>query len=112
MTSGASHGETPPGSVDCSPVACLSPIVRSTDQNWNSWTAARVRLWTEKGAETHLARTDIARTTNTTDGYARTITTGRETLTAERSTSGTTKAWSCPSERHSPSRLAPPPAPR
>lgn len=57
-------------------------IVRSGDANWNYWTEARVRLWTQNGAETHLARTDIARTAITTFGHARTITTGPEQLQA------------------------------
>ena len=57
-------------------------IVKSTDKNWNYWTKARVRLWSLKGTETHLARTDIAKTATTTYGMARTITTGPESLDA------------------------------
>ena len=56
-------------------------IVRSGQTGWNTWAAARVWLWAENaGGETHLARSDIARAGTTTNGYARTITTGPETL--------------------------------
>ena len=51
-------------------------------KNWNFWKSARVRLWSVQGAETHLARTDITKTTATTYGTARTITTGPEQLSA------------------------------
>ena len=59
-------------------------IVRSSQSGWTNWAAARVWLWAANaGGESHLARTDIARTTTatTTNGYARTITTGPESLT-------------------------------
>jgi len=57
-------------------------IVRSSQSGWTGWTAARAWLWAENpGAERHLARTDIAQTGATTNGYARTITTGPESLT-------------------------------
>ncbi len=56
-------------------------IVRSGQTGWNTWAAARVWLWAENaGGETHLARSDIARAGTTTNSYARTITTGPETL--------------------------------
>ncbi len=57
-------------------------LVRSTDKNWNNWDYARARLWSQQGAETHLARSDIARAAETTSGYAATITTGPEQLSA------------------------------
>jgi len=57
-------------------------VVQSSDKNWNFWKSARVRLWSVQGAETHLARTDITKTTATTYGTARTITTGPEQLSA------------------------------
>lgn len=57
-------------------------IVRSSQSGWTGWTAARVWLWAENaGREAHLARTDITQIGATTNGYARTITTGPELLT-------------------------------
>lgn len=55
-------------------------MTKSSDVNWNYWDEARVRLFTSDGNGIHLARTDITRTGATTTGYARTITTGSETL--------------------------------
>ena len=56
-------------------------IVRSSQSGWTNWAATRVWLWAENaGGEAHLARTDIAQTGATTNGYARTITTGPESL--------------------------------
>lgn len=57
-------------------------ITRSGMAGWNAWSEARVRLYSQKGAETHMARTDITRTGSLTTGSARTITTGPETLNA------------------------------
>ena len=63
-------------------------ITRSSLVGWNGWSEARVRLYSEKGLETHMARTDVTRTGSYTAGYARTITTGPETLSA-----GTVYFW-------------------
>jgi hypothetical protein len=51
-------------------------ITRSGDNYYNNWVSARVRLYSPKINETHMARTDIPRTGAVTTGYARTITTG------------------------------------
>lgn len=51
------------------------------DDGWYPWSSARVRLWAQNpGGEIHLARTDIPQTGSTTTGYARTISTGPESL--------------------------------
>ena len=56
-------------------------IVRSGQDGWNTWSAARAGSGRRTaGGELHLARTDIARTGSTTSRSARTITTGPETL--------------------------------
>jgi hypothetical protein len=66
-------------------------ITRSGDSDFNDWDYARVRLYSQPDAnQTHMARSDIARTLagDTTDGDARTITTGSETLSV-----GTVYFW-------------------
>lgn len=65
-------------------------LVRSSDGAWNTWTAARVWLWARQavGTQVHLAASNIARSGDTTNGYARTIQTGPETLGA-----GATYFW-------------------
>ena len=56
-------------------------IVRSSQSGWTNWTTATAWLWAENaGGESHLARTDIAQAGATTNGFARTITTGPESL--------------------------------
>ncbi len=56
-------------------------LVHDTSFGWQGWSAARVRLWAQNaGGEVHLARTDIPKTGATSTGYARTISTGPESL--------------------------------
>ena len=55
-------------------------ITRSGDSYYNGWNQARVRLYSPKTNETHMAVTDIPRTGSVTAGYAHTITTGPQTL--------------------------------
>ena len=56
-------------------------LVRDAD-GWYRWSAARVRLWAQNtGGEIHMARTDIPQAGSaTTRGYARSISTGPESL--------------------------------
>lgn len=55
-------------------------ITRSSDPYWNYWSSARENLYSHMSTEEHMARTDITRTGDVTNGNARTIGTGPETL--------------------------------
>ena len=77
------------GPAGLQPGALPLTITSSDDPHWKVWDSARVRLYSQPDAYVyHMARSDVARTGDVTDGSARTITTGSETLNA-----GTVYFW-------------------